>query len=53
MLDKVTLVKWFNGARNEHCVVISKAGFTKKAEEYAKENSVELFDLKDMDAYFG
>ena len=52
LLDKAPLVKWFNGARKEHYVVVSKAGFTKKAEEFAKDKGVLLFDLKDMERYF-
>ncbi len=51
LLDKAPLVNWFNGARNEYYIVISKAGFTKKAEEFAKENGVLLFDLKDIERY--
>ena len=53
LLDKAPLVKWFNAERKEHFVVISKAGFTKKALEFADQHGVLLFDLKDMDEYFG
>ena len=52
LLDKAPLVKWFNGVRKEHYAVIAKAGFTKKAEEFAKDKGVLLFDLKDMERYF-
>ena len=53
LLDKAPLVKWFNGARKEHYVVVSKAGFTEKAVAFAKDKGVLLFDLKDMEMYFG
>ena len=52
LMDKTLFVKWFNEARNEHFFVVAKAGFTKKAEEFAKENGVVLFDLNYMERYF-
>ncbi len=52
LMDKVPLVNWFNENRTEHFAFISKAGFTRDAVEFAQDNSVLLFDLKDMDDYF-
>ena len=53
LLDKAPLVKWFNAERKEYFVVISKAGFTKKAIEFADQQGVLLFDLESMKEYFG
>jgi len=52
LLDKAPLVKWFNEERKEHYAVISKAGFTTRGVEFAKEHGVLLFDLNDMGGYF-
>jgi AAA+ ATPase superfamily predicted ATPase len=53
LLDKAPMVNWFNENRNEHFAFISKAGFTREAVEFAKDNSVLLFNLNDLDDYFG
>ncbi len=53
MLDKAPLVNWFNENRKEYFAFISKAGFTKMAMEFARQNHVLLFELKDMVDYFG
>lgn len=52
LLDKAPLVNWFNENRNEYFAFVSKSGFTGDALEFAQDNSVLLFELKDMDAYF-
>ncbi len=52
-LDTAPRVNWFNKNRKEHFAFISKAGFTREAVEFARDNGVLLFDLKDMDDYFG
>ncbi|MBU4492035.1 MAG: hypothetical protein KKD69_06190 [Euryarchaeota archaeon] len=53
LLYKAPLVNWFNENRKEHFAFISKAGFTREAVEFAQDNGVLLFELKDMDDYFG
>jgi len=53
LLDKAPLVNWFNAERKEHFIVMSKAGFTKTAVEFADEHGVLLFDLRNMEEYFG
>ena len=52
LLDKAPKVNWFNGERKEHFAFISKAGFTGKAVEFARDNGVLLFELKDVKNYF-
>ena len=53
LIDKAPLVNWFSENRKEHFAFISKAGFTREAVEFAQDNGVLLFELKDMDDYFG
>jgi len=53
LLDKAPLVNWFGENRKGHFAFISKAGFTREAVEFAQDNGVLLFELKDMDDYFG
>ncbi|MBU4075396.1 MAG: ATP-binding protein [Euryarchaeota archaeon] len=53
LLDTAPKVSWGNAGRKEHFAFISKAGFTGKAVELARDNGVILFELKDMEKYFG
>ena len=53
LLDTAPQVNWFNKNRKEHFAFISKAGFTRGAIELAKDNGVLMFELKDLDDYFG
>ncbi len=53
LIDKAPSVNWFNEDRKEHFAVISKSGFSGEAIKIAKENGVLLFDLKEMEKYFG
>ena len=51
LIDKAQLVQWSTKKRQEHFVIISKSGFTKKAVEFAQQNNVLLFDINDIDAW--
>ena len=53
LLDTASKVNWFNKNRKEHFAFISKAGFTREAVEIAHDNGVLMFELKDLDDYFG
>ncbi len=52
LLNKAPLVKWFNEKRKEYFAFISKSGYTREAVEFAQDNGVLLFALKDMEDYF-
>ncbi len=47
--EKAKYVIWNNESRKERFAIISKSGFTKDAEEFAKENNFLLFDLNDLE----
>jgi len=47
--EKAKYVIWNNESRKERFVVVSKSGFTKDAESFAKENGFLLFDLNDLE----
>jgi len=53
LMDKSRSVEWNTGKRKEHFAVVSKSGFTLKAEEFAKENNFSLYTLRDFDRCFG
>ncbi len=48
LLDKSTSVDWNINDRTDHFTVISKSGFTKKAEEFAVQNNFTLYTLQDL-----
>ena len=48
LIKKSKFVDWNNNSRKEYFMVISKSGFTKRAEEFANENKFLLFTLGDM-----
>jgi AAA+ ATPase superfamily predicted ATPase len=48
LFEKKELVKWRIGRRREYCMLFSKKGFTKGAEEMMKERGVVGFELRDM-----
>jgi hypothetical protein len=48
LLDKRTLVDWYNDKREEHFLIISKAGFTKSAEDFMNANGIEGRDLIEL-----
>ncbi|MCG7849820.1 MAG: ATP-binding protein [ANME-2 cluster archaeon] len=48
LMDKSRFVDWNINNRTEYFVVISKSGFTKKAEEFAGQNNVILDTLQDF-----
>ncbi len=50
--EKSMFFEWFNTRRNEYYIVISKSGFTKTALEYAIDNKIILFELKDFEKIF-
>jgi hypothetical protein len=47
-MAKSGYVRWYNRDRKEYFAVVSRAGFTRKAREFAGENGVLLFDLGDV-----
>ena len=48
LLDKRILVDWYNDEREEHFLMISKAGFTKNAEDFMDDNNIEGWDLAEL-----
>jgi len=48
LLDKRTLVDWYNDKREEHFLMISKAGFTKSAKDFMNANGIEGRDLAEL-----
>lgn len=48
LLDKSATVDWNINDRTDHFTVISKSGFTKKAEEFAVQNNFMLYTLQDL-----
>jgi hypothetical protein len=48
LMAKSGYVRWYNRDRKEYFAVVSRAGFTRKAREFAGENGVLLFDLGDV-----
>jgi hypothetical protein len=48
LFEKKELVKWQIGRRREYCMLFSKKGFMKGAEEMMKERGVVGFELRDM-----
>ncbi|MDF1534807.1 MAG: DUF234 domain-containing protein, partial [Methanosarcinaceae archaeon] len=48
LLDKRILVDWYNDKRDEHFLMISKAGFTKSATDFMNENNIEGWDLAEL-----
>jgi AAA+ ATPase superfamily predicted ATPase len=48
LLDKSATVDWNINDRTDHFTVISKSGFTKKAEEFAVQNNFMLHTLQDL-----
>lgn len=53
LIDKARNVNWYDKNRKEYFSVISRAGFTQKAKSFAKDNSVLLFDLNDIQKSMG
>lgn len=47
--EKSGFVDWYSKERKEYYAVISKSGFLKRAEEYAKLNNFILFSLEDFE----
>ncbi len=45
LLDKRILVDWYNTEREEHFLMISKAGFTKSTKDFMNDNKIEGWDL--------
>jgi len=52
LLDKSGSVDWNINDRTDHFTVISKSGFTKKAEEFAGQNNFTLYTLQDLKIIF-
>ncbi len=52
LLDKSAYVDWNINDRTDHFTVISKSGFTKKAEEFAGQNNFTLYTLQDLKRIF-
>lgn len=52
LLDKVKSVEWNYNTRKEYFMVVSKSGFTEKAEKFAKQNDFSLFTLKELEELF-
>jgi len=52
LLDKTGSVDWNINDRTDHFTVISKSGFTKKAEEFAGQNNFTLYTLEDLEIIF-
>lgn len=48
LLDKSILVDWYNDNREEHFLMISKAGFTKSAIDFMDDNKIEGWDLAEL-----
>ena len=48
LVDKSSSVDWNNNDRTEYFTVISKSGYTKKAEEFAGQNNFTLYTLQDL-----
>jgi AAA+ ATPase superfamily predicted ATPase len=48
LLDKRILVDWYNDKREEHFLMISKAGFTKSAKDFMNDNGIEGRDLTEL-----
>ncbi len=48
LLDKSGSVDWNINDRTDHFTVITKSGFTKKAEEFGRQNNVTLYTLQDL-----
>ena len=48
LLDKRTLVDWYNDVREEHFVMVSKAGFTGAARRFMDEEGVVGYDLREL-----
>ncbi|MCD4766525.1 MAG: DUF234 domain-containing protein [Methanosarcinales archaeon] len=46
---KSGFVNWYTGERTEYFAVISKAGFTRRAEKFAEQEGFLLFDLGDFE----
>ena len=53
LMDTAQKINWLNDSRKEHFAFISKSGFMRDAVELADDNGVLLFELKDMESYFG
>jgi len=53
LMNKAGYVQWYNSDRKEYFAVISRAGFTQKAKEFAEEKGVLLFDLGDVEKIIG
>ncbi|MDF1534703.1 MAG: ATP-binding protein, partial [Methanosarcinaceae archaeon] len=52
LMNKTKHVEWKNNNRHEHFCIISKNGLTKNAEQFAKENGVLSFDIRNMKKVF-
>ncbi len=48
LLDKRILVDWYNDIREEHFLIISKAGFTENATDFMNDNKIEGWDLVEL-----
>jgi len=48
LLDKRILVDWYNNEREEHFLMISKAGFTKSTIDFMNDNKIEGWDLAEL-----
>ena len=48
LLDKRILVDWYNDKREEHFLIISKAGFTENATDFMNDNKIEGWDLVEL-----
>lgn len=53
LMQKSRSVDWNNGVRNEYFAVITRSGFSKKAEEFAKHNDFLLYTLDDIERCLG
>ena len=48
LLDKRSLVDWYNDKREEHFLIISKAGFIKSAKDFMNANGIEGRNLTEL-----
>jgi len=48
LLDKRILVDWYNNEREEHFLMVSKAGFTKSTKDFMNDNKIEGWDLAEL-----
>jgi hypothetical protein len=53
LMQKSRSVDWNNGVRNEYFAVITRSGFSKKAEEFAEHNDFLLYTLDDIERCLG